>query len=196
LCLGTAVWEGFPGAATRVLLPLTLAFNILAVRDRAALVWLLVGNLAVVNGTRSLRDVPHDRQEIAAARIQDAAVIARADDRWDVDAGWRHTSAASGPASAIDIETWPHDDRFLQIETTIRGRAPVVLTIAQDGAILWRNTIFGKPLRVRIPCHVHEGHAHLEFAADLTGLPPGLLAATRDRILTLQEVRLQPPPGD
>ena len=36
VCLGPSVWAGFPGAATRVLLPLTLAFNVLAVRGRAA----------------------------------------------------------------------------------------------------------------------------------------------------------------
>jgi hypothetical protein len=50
LCLGTAVWEGFPGAATRVLLPLNLAFNLLAHRVRAGLGWLLAGNLTVFAG--------------------------------------------------------------------------------------------------------------------------------------------------
>jgi hypothetical protein len=45
LTLGTAVWEGFPGAATRVLLPLTLAANLILVRTRASLVWFLVVDL-------------------------------------------------------------------------------------------------------------------------------------------------------
>jgi len=35
--LGTPVWEGFPGAATRVLLPLNVACNVLALRRRAPL---------------------------------------------------------------------------------------------------------------------------------------------------------------
>ena len=46
LCLGPLVWEGHPGAYTRVLLPLALAFNVLAVRGRAGLGWLLGGNLS------------------------------------------------------------------------------------------------------------------------------------------------------
>src|SRR5262249_17909774 len=147
------------------------------------LVWLLAGNLAVVNGTRSLRDVERDSHELAAAHVNGAAVIARADDRWSaVEHGWRHVTAQSGPVSAIEIETWPHDDRVLQIEASIRGRAPVALTIAQGGVVVWRNTIFGKPSGVAIPCRVHDGHARLEFMADLTGLPQHMVAGAGARI--------------
>jgi len=45
--LGQAVWEGYPGAASRVLLPMTLAFNILLPRRRAWWVVFLLGNLTV-----------------------------------------------------------------------------------------------------------------------------------------------------
>ena len=45
--LATPVWEGFPGASTRVLLPMTLAFNILVPRGVRWLPVLLVGNLTV-----------------------------------------------------------------------------------------------------------------------------------------------------
>jgi len=45
--LSTPVWEGYPGAATRVLLPMTLAFNVLVPRGRRWLPLLLVGNLSV-----------------------------------------------------------------------------------------------------------------------------------------------------
>ncbi|HVS54420.1 MAG TPA: hypothetical protein VHD62_18835, partial [Opitutaceae bacterium] len=46
--LGDAVWEGYPGAATRVLLPLPLAFNVLVPRGRAWWVVLVLGNLGVL----------------------------------------------------------------------------------------------------------------------------------------------------
>ena len=46
--LGWPVWEGFPSAAARAALPLTLAFNRLAPRTRAGLALLLAGNLGVV----------------------------------------------------------------------------------------------------------------------------------------------------
>lgn len=45
--LGDAVWEGYPGAASRVLLPMTLAFNVLLPRGRGWWVLLVVGNLLV-----------------------------------------------------------------------------------------------------------------------------------------------------
>jgi hypothetical protein len=43
--LGTSVWAGFPPAAARVLLPMTLAFNILVPRGRRWWAVLLLGNL-------------------------------------------------------------------------------------------------------------------------------------------------------
>lgn len=53
--LGNAVWEGYPGAASRVLLPMTLAFNILVPRNRAWWVVLLLGNLTVFASPAMLR---------------------------------------------------------------------------------------------------------------------------------------------
>lgn len=46
--LGWPVWEGFPSAAARAALPLTLAFNRLVPRTRHGLALLLAGNLGVV----------------------------------------------------------------------------------------------------------------------------------------------------
>lgn len=46
--LGDAVWEGYPGAASRVLLPMQLAFNILVPMGRWWRLVLLAGNLTLV----------------------------------------------------------------------------------------------------------------------------------------------------
>ena len=53
--LGDAVWEGYPGAASRVLLPMTLAFNILVPRGRSWWVLLLLGNLTVFFSSETLK---------------------------------------------------------------------------------------------------------------------------------------------
>ena len=45
--LGEAVWEGYPGAASRVLLPMTLAFNVLLPRGRRWWLVFLLGNATV-----------------------------------------------------------------------------------------------------------------------------------------------------
>lgn len=55
LFLGPAVWEGVPGAVTRLLLPMTCAFNILLRRDRWFWPLAVLGNLTVLNGLETLR---------------------------------------------------------------------------------------------------------------------------------------------
>lgn len=53
--LGQAVWEGYPGAASRVLLPMTLAFNILVPRGRTWWIVLLLGNATIFAAPDMLR---------------------------------------------------------------------------------------------------------------------------------------------
>jgi hypothetical protein len=53
--LGPAVWEGTPGAFTRVLLPMTCAYNVLLPRGRAYWPLAVLGNLSVINGLHALR---------------------------------------------------------------------------------------------------------------------------------------------
>jgi len=80
--LGTAVWENYPSAAARVLLPMTLAFNILVPRRGWWPLLLVVGNLGilgspdifkppgresfVVDGPNALRINPKDGSSVAA----------------------------------------------------------------------------------------------------------------------------------
>lgn len=190
LCLGTAVWEGFPGAATRVLLPMTLAFNVMIVRHRAALPWLLLGNLAVLSGAIGLRDVPRDVREFAAGHVGDAAVIVRVGAGWsDVDHAWRHTAASSAGAGQLDVETWPHDDRTIELEATLRSRQPLVLTVAEDGVVLWRNTILARPLRASFPCLIRNGRARLDFRAGIPGSPEGTGSSSSDMSFDIEDLR-------
>jgi hypothetical protein len=53
--LGNSVWESYPLAAARVLVPMTLAFNILVPRGRWWFVVLLLGNLGVLGSAELLR---------------------------------------------------------------------------------------------------------------------------------------------
>ena len=58
LLLGTAVWEGHPGAAMRVALPMTLAFNVLLPRGRWFWPLLILGNVNILGGLSELRITP------------------------------------------------------------------------------------------------------------------------------------------
>ena len=53
--LGPAVWEGYPGAATRVLLPMTFAFNAVLPRNRWFWPLFVLGNLMVLPAMQALR---------------------------------------------------------------------------------------------------------------------------------------------
>lgn len=54
LVLGDAVWEGYPGAASRVLLPMQLAFNVLVPPGRVWWLVLLLGNLTLISAPAAL----------------------------------------------------------------------------------------------------------------------------------------------
>ncbi|HUJ44165.1 MAG TPA: hypothetical protein VLW52_11205 [Opitutaceae bacterium] len=58
--LGEAVWEGFPGAAARVVVPLTLAFNAVVPRGRWWWPVLLLGNLSAFSAFNQLRTPGHE----------------------------------------------------------------------------------------------------------------------------------------
>jgi hypothetical protein len=57
LVLGDAVWEGHPAAVGRILLPMTVAFNVLLPRVRWALFLplLVLGNASVVVGLDAMK---------------------------------------------------------------------------------------------------------------------------------------------
>jgi len=55
LVLGPAVWEGHPGAISRVVIPMTVAFNVLLPRNRWFLPLWILGNLGVFYGFEIMR---------------------------------------------------------------------------------------------------------------------------------------------
>ena len=52
--LGPAVWGGYPDSATRVLLPMTVAFNVVLPRSRWFWPVFVLGNLTIINGLDTL----------------------------------------------------------------------------------------------------------------------------------------------
>lgn len=79
--LSTPVWEGYPGASTRVLLPLTLAFNILVPRGIRWLPVLLAGNLTVAASIFEFSP-PHEFYEMHGDRTARAAVTVTPASGW------------------------------------------------------------------------------------------------------------------
>jgi hypothetical protein len=74
MCLGESVWEGYPSAAVRVLLPMLLAFNLTVPRGPRWWVVILLGNITIL-GTPNFARLP---KGIAPPIIVGAATL-RAD---------------------------------------------------------------------------------------------------------------------
>jgi hypothetical protein len=192
LVLSGAVWEGHPGAATRVLLPLAVAFNVVALRAQARAWWLVGGNLSVLSGVIALWEVPESPREIAAGRAPGGAYVALAGPGWHQIE--RHGGAAwvwSPQGGEIELRVWPRRDGAMRVAVSLAGVTPREFTIAQDGAVLARGTAGLDRTTVEISGVVcADGVARIRVAS---AAPPQLenpAAGGRELGLALHGVRL------
>ncbi|MEY2878864.1 MAG: hypothetical protein RLZZ15_1244 [Verrucomicrobiota bacterium] len=192
LCLGTAVWEGFPGAATRALLPLTLAFNLAVHRARAPLAWLIAGNITVFSGLLALRDVPRDANELATAHTDGVAAIVRINEGWfGVENARRHEWTWSPGSGTVEFQAWPRRARTVRLEFTLRSLAPRTVEIAQPGRAVTRVTVGTRPLATHIDVQLGEdGRARVRFSTDTPGVPESPHADARALTFALYDPRL------
>ena len=192
LCLGTAVWEGFPGAATRVLLPLTLAFNVLAHRNRAAAGWLLAGNLGVLAGLLALKDVPHDPAELAAVRGRGTACIATLREGWyGIERDSSHAWAWSGQRGTVALESWPKNAVAPRLEFSMRSLAPRIVTLRQAGREIWRGNVgTDRTPRQSVPVSLSGGRATIEFTTETPGVAESPNADARLLAFALYDTHL------
>jgi hypothetical protein len=164
LCLGTPVWEGFPGAATRVLLPLSLAFNALAHRSGVSFRWLVAGNLTVIAGLLALGSLPHDPREIAAARANGISCVARVADGWyNVERSSRHTWAWSRPASSLELSTWDHRDQSVALKCSLRSPVPRTVVVRDAQGEVWRGPVGIQKSELTLHTRLVSGRGRLDF---------------------------------
>jgi hypothetical protein len=193
LCLGSAVWEGFPGAATRVLLPLNLAFNVLAHRSRAPLAWLLLGNLTVCSGLLTMNFLPNEPIEVVA-RAPGASYYGHFNDGWfGREHTWRHSWTWSSGRSVVTVESTPAGSADVMLEFNARSLEKRTMTVRQDGREIWRSAL-GPELRpCAVPVHLVNGLATLEFSTDIPGMPARQTSDARPLAFALYDPRLTVP---
>lgn len=173
--LGQPVWEGHPGAATRVLLPLTVAFNVLAARNGAAWRWLVAGNLGVLAGVLTWLHVPSQPDEFTAGRSADhGGYVVRLAGGWHGrEAAGSRVWAWSERSGRLEIRLRAAAERPAPLAATLGLRAltPRVVTISQDGRELWRGEAGGELRRIEVRgINAAAGRATLDFSTDE---PPG-----------------------
>lgn len=183
LVLGDAVWEGAPGAASRVLLPLTLGFNVLVPAGRRWLPVLVLGNLSVVTGFFMLGDKPafHDvirvegPRELAFAPASGKAVEAAFDARWFAPENARGKIRRWNSGSAGVIVRNPQDFPLVaRFSANLQSLEAREVRLLVDGREYWRGRLEpGRPARVDVSgLPLPPGGSTWEFATDVSGRPP------------------------
>jgi hypothetical protein len=173
LVLGPAVWEGFPIAASRVLLPLSLACNVLALRTRAPVALLLACNLTVFSGLLSVRYGLSDYNLLTMARHQEVSGTIHLGKGWyGGERNSRHRWAWAESEGHLAIATWPRSEA---VETRLTLRLicliPQTVRILAAGREIWSGPI-GKTLTVvSLPPLPVTGEMDLELATDGPPVP-------------------------
>ncbi len=188
--LGPAVWEGVFGASLRVLLPLLLVCNYLAVRRRGVAVWLLLINLSVPPGLVGMLPLP-DLGDWAAERSEAGAVIIRAGDgcygrerdgrsRWI----WMQQDAVLAGRCWLDQ---PEAELALTMKARALDHREIV--ISSDVGELWRGRLNNKWTVIRLPSvPVRAGAFQLRVYSD----SPGVREAEDEQARSLSVCLLNP----
>jgi hypothetical protein len=152
LVLGSAVWEGFPGASPRVLLPLLLVCNVLALERRRAALWLLLFNLSVPSGLLELEPMPDPGEFLVARDTAGAVVLRTGDGCYAPESLGKDRWAWTAQDAQCRLRLWP-SARDSVVEFTVRIRAldERELAVAWSGGELWRGRIGRDWTLVRLP---------------------------------------------
>ena len=178
LFLAQPVWEGFPGAAGRVLLPMTLAFNILVPRGRRWLAVLIVGNLTVLAGFKEFTPPREFYRVTAPGELVSEVKVERIGDWYGAensgDVRWRWSKGRSGLRIRNNFgfplmvtcegEAQPaHDERKLRISVSHAA------TPAAGDAMVWSGELEPLPRKFQFGFTLPPGDTMLSFTTDKPG---------------------------
>lgn len=175
IVLDVAVWEGHPGAATRVLLPLTLAFFVVAARTRASWLWIIAGAGTLPAGVLALVQVPTTERELSAGRGTEVTYTARAGaEFYPLEHADGRTWAWASAASSIAVETSPRATAERTLTLELRTIAPRRMEVRQDGRILWAGEVGSRRQTLRVEgVRFTAGRAQVEIASDAAPVTEG-----------------------
>jgi hypothetical protein len=146
--LGDAVWEDHPGAASRVLLPMALAFNVLVPRGRAWVVVLVLGNLTVFSNSPHLRIPPY--QSVQIRGDQHLKMHEPSGKRFEVTfpSGWylpersrgEYWRWSSGEAEVRIMNPHPHAV-YADVSFRLRSKDERTVALKNGESLLWSGPV-------------------------------------------------------
>jgi len=213
LVLGDAVWEGYPGAAHRVLLPMTLAFNVLVPAGRRWLPVLVLGNLSVVTGLVMLGAPPplHDivrfdgPRELLVAPASGKKIEMVFDSHWSAPESLRRECWRWNFGTAGLVVRNPHAFPLVaHVSLGLKTLEDREVRLLVDGREYWDGRLkAGPPTRVEVSGIIlPPGESMWTFATDIPGRPPSgnpsdprpLALNVRDGVMTLARGQAPPSP--
>lgn len=152
LVLGAAVWEGYPGASSRVLLPMLLGFNLLVPKGRRWVALLVLGNLTMWFGPTSIEpkleelhsiNIVNRSALIPAGELQELAV--------EFPRPW-HRAESNGDDhwrwSEDDVDIVLNNPYAVPLQIEVRGQWSAhsgrMAYLKQGDQVLWQQQL-GKP---------------------------------------------------
>lgn len=185
--VSTPVWEGYPGASTRVLLPMTLAFNVLVPRGRRGLLLLLAGNLTVAASVFEFSP-PHEFYTLRGDRAARAEIHVKPVSGWHgperhLEQHWRWSS---GRAELCLSNVSPQPVTVTMHAQAISAEGPRQLRVSDGERLLWGETIGQGPAEMRFGFTLPPGDTMLQFSTDR----PGQKIGTDPRDLAFQILNL------
>jgi len=200
LFLSEPVWEGYPGAASRVLLPMALAFNLLVPQGRRWLAVLLAGNVSFLVGLTELRPPPREFFQVDG---QMPLAVERGGGWYPVesdgDRSWRWARS-----HATIVLTNPSPEAVeVRLEGALRSVSPGRLSLLHNGVELWSSSLELERVKfASLPFSLAAGEiANVEFRTDRppilpqNGDPRSLTFALYDLEVTATRPPIRAPSG-
>ncbi|MFI5336748.1 MAG: hypothetical protein ACHQ5A_08190 [Opitutales bacterium] len=201
--IGDAVWEGYPGAATRVLLPMQLAFNVLVPAGRGWRIVLLLGNLTLLAAPPSLQAPLDDGQIKGPSTLlfsHDGEPVTLQSERgwYSPEGGGSDTWVwTTGPA-LLSIDNPKPEAMEFRLRFGLSSAGHRTIRVVLNGATIWRTELSDRDVATAslLGQRLNSGRNTLEFISDepacTVGIDPRPLAfSVRNLRIDLQ--RLLPP---
>lgn len=194
--LGEAVWEGYPGAASRVLLPMQVAFNVLVPAGRFWRLVFVLGNLTLLAAPVALQAPAGEGYQLKGPR---ALLFSASGHSVGVEFGQGWYSPESGSGNTW---TWAAGSAVVQVRNPHAGSlefrlrfglvstGPRTVRVVLNGVEIWRTAIaLGDALTASFPgLLLRPGENKLEFLSDEPGLKIG--ADPRVLAFSVQNLRI------
>jgi len=174
LIVAQPVWEGHPGAATRVLLPMMLAFNLLVPRARRWLPVLLAGNLSIA---ASVVEFSPPRANLLYYKGEPELIVLQSyaqGEGWYLPElkGWQ-TRRWTLQTAELDLHNGADKPIALLITAQLSALSPRQLELRLNGGPVWQVALTEEIKSHQLPVLVlPPGPNRLEWVSDIPAQRP------------------------